>query len=143
MDGFTKIPNEMLDALAMCRLTNYQWRVLCVTFRRVNGWNKSDDWISLSQFSSATGVERGNVHRAIRNLEDMRIVVVNRDYKKRPKYRINKDVSEWVVLSLQTARKPKKQCEVSGNNKMESVETTAVVSPETTKVLYSETGTCQ
>ena len=133
----------MLEELAKCGLSSYQWRVILVIFRVVSGWGKREDWISLSQFSRATRLDRGNIYRAIKGLEDRRIVVVNRDYKRTPKYRINKDISEWVVLSLKTTKGTKRHVVVSKDTTLLSPETTKVLSSETTKVLSLETPTSE
>lgn len=137
MDGFTKVPNGILEALARQKLTIYEWRVLFVIFRLVMGWRKRSDWISLSQFSRATGLDRANIYRALRMLEARAIVVVSRDNRKRPKYSINHGISDWRVLSRETTPR----LVVRGDNRVLSNATTEVSSLETTKLSSQETPT--
>ncbi|MBI5414478.1 replication protein [Candidatus Peregrinibacteria bacterium] len=96
-DGFTKIPNEILEEMARSRIFTEKARVFFVILRKTSGWNKEQDWIALSQFVKMTGIDKPNVCRALRSLQRNRIVV-----KTDNKYRINGIPTQWEILSKGT-----------------------------------------
>ncbi len=64
-----QIPNELIDAFARIRISGEEWQVLWVIMRKT--WGQEDkemDVILISQFSKATGLNRGNVSRALGKL---------------------------------------------------------------------------
>lgn len=75
-NNFTKIPNEILEALYETKLTVYEYRVLLFIIRKTYGWNKETDRIALSQFSEGTHIhEKSNVSRTLRKLERRNIII--------------------------------------------------------------------
>src|SRR6185295_19539304 len=100
-DGFTQVPHEILESLARTDLSSYESRVLLVIIRMTFGWHKEADTIANLQFRNATGIkDRGNIHRAVRRLEQRRIIVVCRDYREAASYRVNNSLAEWQLLSI-------------------------------------------
>jgi phage replication O-like protein O len=97
-NGYTRIANEIMDALARFRLPGEQRQCLDFILRKTYGYNKKEDCISNSQFCTATGMDKGNVSRALRGLVDKKMVV-KKDNGKIPTYCFNKDFRQWVVLS--------------------------------------------
>lgn len=96
-DGFTMVPNEILEALCWVQLSGYEWRVLMWLFRQTYGYNKDKDWISLTQFQNKTGIERRHVHRAIKNLESKKVIVAYLGDKRRPMYRFQNNFLKWKI----------------------------------------------
>src|SRR3990167_3281188 len=96
-DGFTPIANEILEQLARINLTSYQWRILLVLLRKTYGWNKKEDAIALSQFSSSTGIRRVHVCRALKELCKKEIVT-QRGNGYITKYSFQKDFDKWKSL---------------------------------------------
>lgn len=78
-ENFTKIPNEILEALAKIRLGSYETRLLLFIIRKTYGWHKKTDWIALSQLSEGTGISKPNVCRTIRSLVARNIIVRGRN----------------------------------------------------------------
>ena len=97
-NGYTKIANEILEALCKFRIPGEQMQCLLVIFRKTYGYGKKEDAISNSQFVKETGLKKGNVSRAISELSKKQLVIKN-DNGKIPTYRFNKDYSKWQVLS--------------------------------------------
>lgn len=97
-DGYTKIANEILDALICFRIPGEQRQCLDFIIRKTYGFNKLEDRISNSQFVRATGLKKGNVSRSIKALVDKNIVIKNDNYNT-PSYRFNKKYKSWKVLS--------------------------------------------
>jgi len=97
-DGYTKIANEILDALCRFRIPGEQRQCLDFILRKTYGYHKKEDSISNSQFCEGTGLLKGNVTRALKELSEKQLVIKN-DNGKYPTYRFNKNYTEWRELS--------------------------------------------
>lgn len=112
-NGYTRIANELLEALAKIRIPGEAMQVFLVIVRKTYGFGKKEDAIPLSQFCLATGLKRPNVVRAIKLLERMNLViksdttlvskvippVIKNDTRTVRIYRFNKDFEAWKPLS--------------------------------------------
>lgn len=97
-NGYTKIANEIMDAIINYRIPGEQMQCLLLIIRKTYGYNKKDDFISNSQFCEATGLKKPNVCRAINGLIDKNIVI-KKDNRKIPSYQFNKNYNKWKLLS--------------------------------------------
>jgi len=98
-NGYTRIANEFLEALARYRLAGEQMQCFLFILRKTWGFQKKTDAIPLSQFVVGTGLKKPNVCRALSELENKRLIVIKNDNKKAKTYRINKHYSRWKRLS--------------------------------------------
>lgn len=96
--GYTKIPDEIIEALARIRIPGEATQVLWAIIRKTYGWGKPEDTISLSQFTLSTGLKKPHVSRAITKLLGLNIII-KKGNGLIPKYRINKDFDKWQPLS--------------------------------------------
>lgn len=96
-NGYTKIANELLEAIIRWRLSKYELDVLMVIIRKTYGWRKKQDWISLSQLSEATGIQIPHISRAI-NLLVKQNIVTKGGSRKKPLLSVQKDYDRWVML---------------------------------------------
>ncbi len=89
-DGYTRVANELLDAMCRLHLTGNQWMVLHAIIRKTYGWQKEEDWISGSQIEEMTGLKRPRVCEALHDLRARRIIL-------RHGYRtgVQKDYTLW------------------------------------------------
>ncbi|MGT5005404.1 replication protein [Escherichia coli] len=55
-DGFTRIANELLEAVMLSGLSQHQLLVFMAVMRKTYGFNKKSDWVSNEQLSSLTGI---------------------------------------------------------------------------------------
>ncbi len=101
-DGFTKIANELLDALIRTNFSGYQRRVFDAILRKTYGFNKIEDWISNSQIVEMTGIKMSHVSRAKKELK-LRRIVTNRGNK----LQLNKDHAQWQKLPIGVSRHDK------------------------------------
>lgn len=97
-NGYTKIANEIMNALVAYRIPGEQMQCLLFIIRKTYGFNKKEDAISNKQFCDATGLKRSSVCRAINGLIDKNIVSKKAN-KVVPTYRFNKNYSKWKVLA--------------------------------------------
>lgn len=72
--GYTRLANELLDALLAAGLTARQWAVVMAIARKTYGWNKTRDEIGLSQLRLMTGIDKSHLSRTIRELETMKVI---------------------------------------------------------------------
>lgn len=55
-DGYTRIANDLLEAVMLAGLTQHQLLVFMAVMRKTYGFNKKVDWISNEQLSQLTGM---------------------------------------------------------------------------------------
>ena len=118
--GYTQVPHEILEAMAKIRLSNYEFRVICIIIRKTLGWHKELDAISFSQLQDCTEISyRWNLQQVIDKLHHKNIIAVTegrikdgRRWTKINQYSLNKNPETWKVytdrsnvLSLQSYSK--------------------------------------
>lgn len=127
-NGYTRLANELLDALIGAGLTARQWAVVMAVIRKTYGFNKKADEIGLSQLSTMTGIEKANLSRTVRELEAAH--VINREAGTHGHLlSINKQHKQW-GLSNQQPQLSKEQR--LSNQQPGVVETTTVGVVEST-----------
>lgn len=98
-DSYTKIPNDLLNALAMYKFNGRQRAIIDVICRYTFGFNR-DRWkIPLALFETISGIKRTNLSMEISNLiKDKVIVVVGEPLKTEVKtFRVNMNFSQWEI----------------------------------------------
>ncbi|WFL66400.1 replication protein [Pantoea sp. X85] len=122
-DGYTKVANELLEAIASADLTARQLKIMLAYMRKTYGFNKKSDRIADEQISAITGISRQNVNKAKKELLEMNCLFRNGN-----QIGINKEVSAWhFSKSLQVS------------NLVSNLETKKVSNLETARVSKSET----
>jgi phage replication O-like protein O len=99
-DGFTRIANELMEALARHNVPGEVTRIVLVILRKTYGFNKKEDAIPLSQFCLSTGMKKPNSIRAIKKALAMKLIIRTANGSI-PLYRFNKDFDTWQPLSEQ------------------------------------------
>ncbi len=92
-NGYTKIANEIMEALMKINLGSYQSRLLWAIFRKTYGFNKREDWLSNSQLVKLTGLRKQHISRTKKELIERKMVTWSGN-----KIRFNKDYSQWCEL---------------------------------------------
>lgn len=93
LDNFTRLSNDILEALSRTHLTPYEWRVLMCVFRKTYGFQKKDDWIAPKQITEMTGIHKAHVSRSLRLLAQRNMVT-----KRGNNIGFNKHLSQWKQL---------------------------------------------
>ena len=109
-NGYTKIANEIMDALISHRLSGQEYQVTFFIIRKTYGFNKKCDYISMGQISKATGINRPLVARILKKLFQKNIIGVtqkdNSVTQKDNRYinclYFSKDYEQWKVLHKKT-----------------------------------------
>lgn len=89
-DGYTRIANELLEAIAGADLTARQLKVMIAVIRKTYGYQKKLDRIADIQIADITGLSRQNVNKAKKELLSMNCLMMDGN-----KIGPNKDLSEW------------------------------------------------
>jgi phage replication O-like protein O len=96
--GFTRIANEIMDALALANMPGGARRVLDVVIRKTYGFGKKKDWISTSQIAKATGLDTRVINRHRAWLKKARVLTPDKtDRGKVGKIGFNKNWEEWLT----------------------------------------------
>ncbi len=97
-NGYTKIANDILEALAGIRINGEARQCLDVVLRKTYGFNKKEDIISLSQFTLITHLGKEHLCRNLNKLAKMNLIITQKGNGKGNIYRFNKDYSTWKPL---------------------------------------------
>lgn len=101
-DGFTRIANELLEAVMHAGLSQHQLLVFMAVMRKTYGFNKKSDWVSNEQISVLTGILPHKCSAAKSTLVKRGILTQTGRV-----IGINKAVSEWSSLPVKgTGKKP-------------------------------------
>lgn len=106
-DGnYTRIHNDILDAMAVANLTIREYKCLIFLLRKTYGWSRKEDAISLEQWSSGTGLSISAVAQTLNKLEQKNIISRDRSAGGRSKtttYSFNKYFEQWrETVSVET-----------------------------------------
>jgi len=97
-NGHIDIANEVAEYLAYYRLSGQEYQILWVIWRKTWGWQKKEDWISLSQFFSLTKMKKPSIIKIIKKLIDKN-VISKKANGNTVLYRFNKDFDTWKSLA--------------------------------------------
>jgi phage replication O-like protein O len=96
-DGYTRIANELLEAIIRFDFSKRELNVLLLIIRKTYGFGKKVDDMTLTQIANATGINLANVSRCVADLANMNVLL-----KQQGRYGfilgINKDYGQWKVL---------------------------------------------
>jgi len=101
-DGFTRIANELLDALICADLTKRQLRVALAIVRQTYGFNRKSDDISGSRLAAITGMARQHCNAALIDLDRLR-VIVRESGRWGTSVSVQKDYEQWQCMILNSA----------------------------------------
>ena len=135
-DGFTRIANELLEALIAVGLTSRQWAVVMAIIRKTYGFNKKADDIGLSQIVALTGIAKPHVSVAIRELE-ARAVITRSQGKFGHVLGVNKNHQAWLGVTKSVTPKSSTS-EVGVTESVTPQETQPVMTGVTESVTVTE-----
>ncbi len=106
-NGFTRLANELLEVIIASPFSGQDFRILFTIIRRTYGWNKGEDYISLSQFAQATGLQVKRCSQLISGLTANKVILVidHRGLRGTKKYSINADYEQWVCRKQPPSQK--------------------------------------
>lgn len=107
-NGYTKIANELLEAICRLNISGNEMRILLYIIRRTYGFNRKFSEISLSDIASAVGMRNEHVSKALKRLSSRKIIELHANKGVKPQtISIVKDYDEWSVESCTDLLLPK------------------------------------
>jgi phage replication O-like protein O len=91
-NGYTRIANELLEAVIRAGLTQNQMLITLAVIRKTYGYNKTSDWVGNAQLSELTGLPETRCSTERNKLIKMKVFSVSGRM-----VGINKEVSAWRV----------------------------------------------
>lgn len=77
MDNYTKIPNDILEALPLYDFSPLEWAVIMYVIRKTFGWHKNVDTISVRKMAADTGHDLRGMQRAVTKLKEKNVLSMN------------------------------------------------------------------
>lgn len=112
-DGYTKIANEILNALCKIRIAGEARQMLDVIIRKTWGYNKKADRISTSQFMELTNLPHYSIWKARKKLLQLNMITITKKGDSQVLiYSIQKDYNKW-KLSPKKVLSPKRQSTIT------------------------------
>ena len=103
-DGYTKIANELLEAIARTPIPARCRQIFDYIIRRIYGWALQNPKalpvpITLDEFVNGTGIVKNHINRYINRLQEMNMikVITNNGDSRIVSYGIQKRYGEWKV----------------------------------------------
>lgn len=103
-DGYTRIANELLDAIISHPFSRREYAVVMAVIRVTYGFNKKEDAVSGWQLSEMTGIDRSHVSKTLSELVQKNILI--KSYRCRishgqniPFIAINKHYKTWLTVA--------------------------------------------
>lgn len=95
-DGYTKIADLLLEALAMVKLNGVQKGICLFIWRRTYGWKQKEDRISLKEFALACDTSEPYISRQLKQLIEWNVILrTSYEPGKVPVYTFNTRVAQW------------------------------------------------
>lgn len=95
MDNYTQFPNDILEAIIARRFSAIQLTAIIYIVRKVNGWGKPCDTISVSKLAKDSGYSRRAMIGAISDLEKMGVISIERQGSGRLSEMAVRDPKYW------------------------------------------------
>lgn len=97
-NGFTRLPNKILDHLCTAYIPARERQCLDLIIRKTYGYGKKEDRISYSQFVKATGLKTRSVRDCLSSLEEKKIISVTFGaFQKSKTYSLDENLENWSV----------------------------------------------
>ncbi|MDU5081988.1 replication protein [uncultured Tissierella sp.] len=142
-NGYTRIANEILEALARTDLNGTQRRIIDVVIRQTDGYQRKEHEMSLNFISIATNIHKMQIQRELTSLIDRKIITVvsEASFNKSRMMALNKNYNSW--LNSEQLTKKLTVSETDNHTVSEKANTTVselanqIKKKENTKEIYS------
>lgn len=98
-NGFTRIANEILEAIQMYKFSLNEMKIIMCVWRFTYGFNRKSHALSLSFFENHTGLSRTRINASLKKLIEANVIerVENGDAKRTNSYKFNKHYNTWKI----------------------------------------------
>ena len=98
-NGYTRIANELLDAICRLKISGNEFRILLFIIRRTYGFQRKSAEISLSEIAGAVGMSAQNISREIKKMIQYHIIYSEKNSGNIPNtIQLQKDYSKWECI---------------------------------------------
>ncbi|WP_169907703.1 replication protein [Priestia abyssalis] len=94
--GYTKIANELLERMALTKLSPIQYRIIFVIWRFTYGFNRKEHALSSGFLSKATEYDERQIRRELQRLERRKIILQIVSPGRSRTISFNKNYDEWL-----------------------------------------------
>ncbi len=103
-DGYTRIANELLGEMIKLKLSTYEFQILLAVIRQTYGFQKVNDYISLSQLSKLTRIPSRHCCRTLKKLRNKNLITTTQMGRGiTQKVGLQKNYENWKLLPKQGA----------------------------------------
>ena len=97
--GFTRIANELLEAIQMYKFSLNEMKIIMCVWRFTYGFNRKSHALSLSFFENHTGLSRTRLNTSLKNLVESNVIekIDVGDAKRTNSYKFNKHYNAWKI----------------------------------------------
>jgi phage replication O-like protein O len=103
-NGFTKLPNNLMESIPKIKATATQYELLLIIIRMTFGFHRNTHRLTLSYLEVATNRNKRDIQRALKDLEERRIIFQNTSHNDRY-ISFNSNTDEWKTKSGKCKRR--------------------------------------
>ena len=131
-DQFTRISNELMEAIPMFKLNGTQLRILLVVLRYTYGFQRKSHELSLSFISNSTGAHKQQIKRELDILIQTKVLIEKSEptFNRSRVIEFNKNYDEWLI-----SRQSAKTLTV---NKEDDTQSANTLTPTVSELAYQE-----
>ena len=98
-NGYTRIANELLEAICRLKISGNEMRILLFVIRQTYGYSRKSAKISLSEISKATGIKSNHVSETLKGLVGKGIIECSSNQGLTPqRISVVKDYEKWELF---------------------------------------------
>lgn len=99
-DGYTRIANELLEAVSHADFNGAQLRILFCLIRNTYGFGRKECDFSNSFVAKGTGLSKSSIIAVINSLQEGKVIVITQQstFNSPRKVKLNKHINEWSIL---------------------------------------------
>jgi len=131
-DQFTRISNELMEAIPMFKFNGTQLRILLVVLRYTYGFQRKSCELSLSFISNSTGAHKQQIKRELDRLIQTKVLIEKSEptFNRSRVIEFNKNYDEWLI-SRQSAN-------TLTVNKEDDTQSANTLTPTVSELAYQE-----
>jgi phage replication O-like protein O len=95
-DGYTKIANELLEALSSARMSGRQWQIILLIIRNTYGFQRKEWKTSNQEIANSLNMHRQHTSNELKVLHERKIIFVTENgYERKVTIGIQKKYNKW------------------------------------------------
>ena len=138
-NGYTRIANELLEALCRLKISGNEMRLLLDIIRSTYGFQKKSAELSLSVLEKAVGIRKSHISESLKRLSEAGIITVQQNVGTAPQtIAVQKDYEKWKPLRKQEQVTENRNTESSANEEIPIPENSNRTFPENSNHTYNK-----